>query len=187
VPSRRPGVARSRRVKGAPASQPAYWAGSAPLTRCDSPCGGRRDGTLSPTNRSRTAVPTILLACPSGEDIFSMFKKNKRRNFEHIGFHTPGQATTHHGATGAAVGEGCDRWKAGGSISDISWICRLTTRADRVHPLPYGSTLALLRRHPVVDAHRPGGDRPEPGAAGESYQDVVGSVPRCAGQELQKP
>jgi hypothetical protein len=30
----------------------------------------------SPTNRSRTAVPAILLACPSGEDIlFSLFRR----------------------------------------------------------------------------------------------------------------
>ena len=43
-PSRRPGVARSRRVKGAPWHQPPPDDGTAPLTRRDSPRGGRRDG-----------------------------------------------------------------------------------------------------------------------------------------------
>ena len=45
--------------------RPAPWAGSARLTRCDSPCGGRRDGRTFPDEPQPDRGPRILLACPS--------------------------------------------------------------------------------------------------------------------------
>ena len=70
-PSRRPGVARSRRVKGAPWHQPPPDEGTAPLTRRDSPRGGRWDGeTCPPTDRTRQRFPTIPETCPPGEGMF---------------------------------------------------------------------------------------------------------------------
>lgn len=40
-----------------------------PLTRCNSPCGGRRDGRLSPDETAaRLRSSAILETCPPGED-----------------------------------------------------------------------------------------------------------------------
>jgi hypothetical protein len=41
---------------------------SGPLTRCDSPCGGRRDDrTFPPDEPKRACIPAILETCPPGE------------------------------------------------------------------------------------------------------------------------
>ena len=69
LPSRRPGEARSHRVKGPARSTPCTKTG--PLTRCDSPQGGRREGRHTHPCQASTSpnrkgpLPEIS---PSGED-----------------------------------------------------------------------------------------------------------------------
>ena len=67
LPSRRPGEARSHRVKGP--CQRTHRTVSGPLMRCDSPEGGRWDGRQhqSMPNQPRCQPNTLLLASPPGE------------------------------------------------------------------------------------------------------------------------